>query len=388
MPCFEVVSACGRMQAEDILDVACAGAHARSQCLCGWVYGHKQPHACLCKICNRFMSKCPQVAEKENLLPLDEVDETSSYGSGHSSEGVLEPIAMPVHTSGAEDIATVFSGIAALARGQDIVVEKLSFLEKIVGTLQFDMTWVRDDMKSVHQAMDRFADYVGDVEDEAAEAQRLKEQVSLDGSPHPAWKGKEVVVDFSWPPSASTSFGEQQHGSHEVADRPSCGKEVGNSILETLEFDNSHDTVTNKLPSNEMGRRDWGYEREASPELGSPHCQQTRATTYMEPPEEESQQIEMLCQSTQLPTPTTGRGMWEDFTTAVRDWRAPNVAVTETEEGWVSAKKGRWDLTVYGKDNDDAACTDMEEDHASLNLNLPPEKEVAAEPGGGEGRLQ
>ena len=71
-------------------------------------------------------------------------------------------VIVTVPASVGEDMAALLGGIAQLARGQAIVLERLSFLEKIVGTVQFDMTWVRDDVKSVHEAMDRFADFACD----------------------------------------------------------------------------------------------------------------------------------------------------------------------------------------------------------------------------------
>ena len=315
-------------------------------------------------------------------MTVDEEDDISSYGSGHSSEGVQEITTMAVPTSSHDDLATVFSGIAALARGQAIVLEKLTFLEKIVGTVQFDMTWVRDDMKSVHQAMDRFADYVCDVQDEAADRQRLKEQASLDGSLQQSLKGKEHAVEFPQPPSASTSLGEQQYGRDVVADRHVWSKEVVNVIQETQTFAKNREMCNTTLALTETGRREWVYEGDASPELGSPPYQQTRATIEKEPPVEESQQIEMSCQSTQPPTPGAGRSMWEDYTSAVRDWQAPDVHVTKREEGWVSAKKGRWELALYGQDNGDTARTHMLGEHGAINLNLLPEKQGPAEPRG------
>lgn len=312
-------------------------------------------------------------------MSADEVDEASSYGSGHSSEGFLEASTVAVPTSGGEDMAALLGGIAQLARGQAIVLERLSFLEKIVGTVQFDMTWVRDDMKSVHQAMDRFADFVSDFQDEAVEVQRLKDQVSLDGRPRQAWKGKEVVVDLPRGPSVSTSLGQRQFGPYDAADWNAARKDGGNYIQETEMFAENNDTHTRPLALIDTGRREWGDDSVPSPEMGSPPCQQARMSIEMEPLEEESQQFEMSCQSTQMPTPATAPSMWTDFATAVRDWRAPTVVEMEGGEGWVSAKKGRWDLTVYGKENVHPGDAEMVEEHGSLNLNLLPEKEGPAE---------
>lgn len=360
-------------------------AHARVLDVIGCCYPHDNPApspVCACKLCKKLMLKWLQVAEKEDSMSADEVDEYSSDGSGHTSEGFLDPPTIAVPVGSNEDMAALLGGIAQLARGQAILLERLSFLDKIVGTVQFDMTWVRDDMQSVHQAMDRFADYVCDIQDAVGNVEKEKEQVSLDDSPRQAWKGKEPMVDFPRPPSASTSHGERQYGLNDVA----CRLEGGNYLPGSQTFVKNNVTNPNTVAVIETGRRLWGLERAPLPEMGSPQCQQTRVSVEKELLQEESQQIEMSCQSTELPTPVTARSMWTDFTTAVRDWPAATVAVSAAEEGWVNARKGRWELTEYGKENVDTCSAQMMEEHGTLNLNLMPEKEVIHEVTRGRGR--
>ena len=322
-----------------------------------------------------------QVPEKEHSMSADEDDEGSSYGSGHSSEDIVETTTIAVPVGASEDLAALLGGIAQLARGQAIVLEKMSFLEKLVGTVQFDMIRVRDDMTSVHQAVDRFADYVCDIQDEAGDVERLKEQESLEGSARQGWKGKELALDYPPAPSVTNSHGGGQYVRNDVASH----MEGGNYMADTHPLVQTSVTHTGTLALIETGRREWGYERPTSPDMGSPQCQQTRPSIEREFPQEESQQIEMSCQSTQLPTPATSRSMWNDFTAAVRDWPAPTMAVTEREEGWVSAKKGRWDLAVYGKENVDTGSAQMLEEHGTLNLNLMPENEGPVEKTRGRG---
>ena len=288
-------------------------------------------------------------------------------------EGVLDTAGMGAPGIGGYDATTLLEGIAALARGQGIVIEKLGFLEMLVGTVQFDMTWVRDDMKSVHQAMDRFADYVCDVQDDVAEVQRLKDQVSLDGSEQQVRKGKEHVVDCTRPPSASTSRGDGLTGNVEVADLNASHQEGGLVMQELVPYANNLDPPMNTLVVTATGRRDWGYESNASPDFASPPCAQTRASPEKETLEQESQQIEMSCQSTQLPAPVKARSMWEDYSTVVRDWNVTTVAGAGREEGWLSAKRGRWDMIDYGKQNADKGSAQMMGDHDTHNLISQPE---------------
>ena len=140
-------------------------------------------------------------------------------------------------------------------------------------------------------------------------------------------------------------------------------------------FAENHDTHKRPVALIDTGTMEWGHDNVPSPDMGSPACQQARLSIELEPLQEESQQFEMSCQSTQMPTPATAPSMWTDFATAVRDWRAPTVVEVEGGEGWVSTKKGRWDLTVYGKENVKPIGAHMVEEHGSLNLNLLPKKE-------------
>ena len=182
------------------------------------------PPVCVWNVCSTLKLRSPQVAEKEQSMSADEDDEGSSYGSGHSSEGFLETSTIAVPVGGSEDLAALLGGIAQLARGQAIILEKMSFLEKFVGIVQFDMIRVRDDMTSVHQAMDRFADYVCDIQDAAGDAERLKEQESLEGSARQGWKGKEAALDFPPAPSVSNSHGGGQYERNDVACQVEGGK--------------------------------------------------------------------------------------------------------------------------------------------------------------------
>lgn len=327
------------------------------------------------QVCNRFMRNCTQIAEKERSPSVGEGDELSSYGSGHSSEGYLEPHTIPAPTSGEDDLPTLVAGIAALSRGQAIVLEKLTFLEKIVGTVQFDMTWVRDDMKSVQQVMERIGSHVSDIRDAAAEADRHEEQAPVERGPRQAMKGKEQVEVYMRPPSLSTSLVERACRGGDVPQSNAAGKGGGNCIQDMEPFANNISMHTNTVAIVESGRRDWGYTRRASPELGSPPCSQPRVRPEKEAVEEESEQVEMSCQSTQQATPATESSMWSSFSAAVRDWPPPTQTRSRREEGWMSAKKGRWGLAEYGNENDETMDLAMLEEPVALNLNLLPEKE-------------
>ena len=448
---------------------------------------HSLPHACMWIVFNSFMRKWPQIAEKEKSLSTDDGEDSMSSGSGHASEEPLEVALIPVVDSGEEAPASMMAGIAALAKGQAILLEKFSILEKIVGTVQFDMTWVRDDMKAVQQAVDKIANQVADIREASAEGVQMKVHVTEEGSPNEAWNGQENVVEGEQSPSMSLSRGNQHGGGdgaldsnaghneaandieemqtfvtntgmpqtglefseaersrNEAAnyieetqtfvtntDMPQTGFEfseadrsrseaanyieetqtfvtntdmpqtvqasteaersgnsIANYIEETQTFIPNTDMPQTVLATVEAGRRDWGYARTASRALFSPQCQQKRVSMdQLLSLEEESQELEMSCQSTQQQTPAMERSLWADYTAAVRDWPQPTARTTGREEGWMSAKKGRWDLTNYGKDTNKTVSTPLAPEDGTLNLNLLPERLAAVLSGGGEGML-
>ena len=273
----------------------------------------------VCVVCSRFMRKWPQVAENEQSLSADDGDEHISHGSANSSEERMESTRLALASTVEGDIGTLYAAIATFARGQDIVVEKLTLLEKVVGTVQFDMTWVRDDIKAMHQAMETIVEQVSDIREGAEEVDISREEVALDVSPQQPWKGKMHVPNIEKPPSASTSRGEthcaytDMHGSNAVRD------DIGNEETEEQPQMLTTNAHFNRMPTAYEGKRDWDTGHQTSPAMCPTQCTQPRVSIDMQPLQEESQMFEMSFQSTDLPAPVVERSMWHDFTAAVRD---------------------------------------------------------------------
>ena len=247
------------------------------------------------------MRKCPQIAEKEPSLSSDDGDDCSSYGTETYSQGFLEDCPVAVPTIMGDGLAALNAALAAFSKSQAIVVEKLALLEKAVGTVTFDMTWVRDDLKGVHHAMEKMSNHVCDQQAGTTEAERFKEQVSVDANAKDIWEGQGHAQASRKAPSASNSHGEQLYGDDAM---PYCNtglNEVGSYIEDTEAFENNVETYMNRMsPVGGSREREWRHASVLSPEMGSPPCQQTRARIVQEPPEEESQYIELSCQSSQL----------------------------------------------------------------------------------------
>lgn len=309
----------------------------------------------------------------EKPISAEDDDGESSHGREHSREMPMEQTRLAMAAGEKADIATLYAAIATFSRGQAIMIEKMTLLEKIVGTVQFNMTWVRDDMKAV---MERFsADPVLEIPDGDAELGTPMEQVSVDAIPPPTWKGKELVADTTKASSASTSRADRWsvETDNPIHDE---GVEVPGNYIDDTE-DNVHSPDLNMgrtIPEFEP-RRERDYARPSLPALCLAPLLESRVSIELESLDWDSQQVEMTCQSTQLPAGDTDVATWLEFAPAVRDWPAKLEAADGPEEEWVSSKKGRWDVTELVKDLAEPGRAAEAEVLGTLNLNLLPERD-------------
>lgn len=70
------------------------------------------------------------------------------------------------------------------------IIDELTSLEKMIVTVQFDMTWVHDDMRGIHNMIENVVERVCELRDATIKVKGLHEQVSANAS---LWKsGKEM----------------------------------------------------------------------------------------------------------------------------------------------------------------------------------------------------
>ena len=350
-------------------------------------------------VCNLCARSWLQSAEKEVVLPADDVDEVSSYGTGNSSEGIPEPPTIIVTDDMGEGLTTMNAAIAALGAAHAIIVEKLTSLENAVVTVQFDMTFVRDDMTGVHNAMDHIAKHVGDLRDGTPQMQKTQGEVHLDASPKQPWTGQGNVEECLMAPGAGALLVNAICLDDEGDRCDIANIEVGGHSADTHTFDNNVELHNNIASILEGGRdKEWGVERIASPIYSSPPNHQRRTNIDAEQQEDETQYMDMSCPSNQMQTPMCGPSLWKDFAASVRDWpppcttdhditttkapRTPNaptttIDITTTngrEEGWGASKKAKWDWADYGHDRANTANAPELEEHEAQNVNLLLEK--------------
>jgi hypothetical protein len=250
---------------------------------------------CVWELCNRFIITFLQVAEKEQTLSAEDDEDWSSHGTEHSGEALMEVTRAALAESEGIDVATLFAAVATFSRGQAILIEKIAQLERTVGTVQFDMTWVRDDMKAVHQVMERITEDVCDLRDVATKIEIPGEQVSMDVYTPTPWKGNEHAANVSKGPSASTSHGDPQSGNNYVPIRNASHDVAVNYMDDTPEFMFNTDVHLERMPSKDGSRLEWEHARGASPALWSPPGEQTRVSIEQKPLEEDSEWIKMSC---------------------------------------------------------------------------------------------
>ena len=153
--------------------------------------------------CIYHTQRWSQTAENEKVLSVEDDNECSSYATGYSNEGDMEPLEIAETENRGEGLTTMIAAIEAIGATQATVIEKLNVLERALATVQFDMTWVRDDIKGVHNVMENIADQVCGLKDASAKVDRLCEQVLVNANPKQTWRGDTEWEDCLKAPSAS-----------------------------------------------------------------------------------------------------------------------------------------------------------------------------------------
>lgn len=242
---------------------------------------------------------------------MDNVDECSSYGTGYSRKEEMETTTIEVPDDMGKAMKSLQASIEAINAVQAVIIEKLASLEKVILTVQLDMTWVRDDMSGVHNVMEKLANNVGVLRDATVEVERFREQVSVDAAAQWTLKRKRHLEGSPKSPNAGNERGEHDGCDDcEHSHDPTC-YEPGSYIEETQRLDTNVEMHINIVSSLEEERGDnWGYAREASYALCCPPCKQTRGNIGEDALLKESQRMEMSSPSTHLRTPASCRSMW------------------------------------------------------------------------------
>ena len=311
-------------------------------------------------------------------VTADDSDECSSYGSEDSGEWEMETSKLEVEKTMGEAMQAMKASLASICSVQATVSEKLASLERMVLSVQYDMTRVRNDLKIRHNVIDNIADQVSELRDATAEAERLREHVAVDVGACGTWKANGNVEAHD---KSSDILSERDKDvvlpDFDPSYDPPC-YQPGSYIEDTPQFEMLAEMNTSTMMTpEEEGPQKGGNGRGALARLCSPPCPQTLGSMDVDELQEESQSVEMTCPSTQLRTPGPLRCMWNDFTDVVRDWPAPTSDGSGRGEGWVSAKRGRGTSPEYGQEKANGGKKSGLISHASLNLNVSPDQHLA-----------
>ena len=106
----------------------------------------------------------------------EEGEQCSSYGTGESEPN--KALGKEVKNGGdpwTESVEDMRKTIATLNVTRSAIMDKLAALEKLVSFVQEDTTWVRRDVRVVHEIIEKMADYVSRLSDTVAVVDAVSE---------------------------------------------------------------------------------------------------------------------------------------------------------------------------------------------------------------------
>ena len=307
-----------------------------------------------------------------------DAQQCSSYGTGDSEdERAIDPTEMEATGGMVVGMKAKTVGTGLIEATQMDIMKKLDSMGKAIATMQVDMNWVREDMRVVHEVVDKVADRVCELTDVTAEVGKLQQPTCVSPSVWGTWgvgtgveEQERAIVEMT---AADDGGIRHDEGTTHI---PAAHEDVC-SVWESQPVYSNVEKNANISSSAEEGEAaDWYSDHDELQGLCSPPRKQTRTNDVVDSQDEETQQMDMACQNTQASAPAYLRSMWADFRTTAKELRASPPPGAPRQEGWVSTKRVRGSFT-----NSDEVQTEVRDaephEHAALNLNLPPDKHVS-----------
>jgi len=183
----------------------------------------------------------------------EEEEPCSSYGTGESEpEEAGEMLVSNEGDVWSEPLEHMKGAIAAMHGTQFVILEKLSALEKLVSCVQEDTTWLRGDVRVVHEVVEKLSDYVSTLSNTVAVVEGMPELRSPDVSAWGAWTKDEANA---------RQRGRSESTRVEEIDRVLLGEEERNHlplggeslVLETQMYDSHTGLHSTPFPFGEEG---------------------------------------------------------------------------------------------------------------------------------------
>ena len=264
--------------------------------------------------------------------------------------------------------------LEAMDATQRSIVEKLSALEKVVNAVLEDTSWVRGDVRVVHEVVVKLSNHVSVLSNTVAMVEGVPEEKSPPVSAWGSWKESAPAPN----PSSTVPPGIGEDSEVQAGDEERSLLHLGHDgetlIQETQMYDNNicMQRNTMSLPE-EIEDGGWDKTLYTGRTLSLPPESQPAGDDEDERVLAASTQVEMTIDCTQSATQAPGRSIWTDLVTTVRDMAGSLHKGENSIEGWVTSKRGRPSSREDGTETHVEGMLQNKTSHTNLNLNLSPE---------------
>ena len=177
----------------------------------------------------------------------EEGDETSSYESEESEEEAP----LQIHRDSASDVwmeglADIKSCMGTLDATQNAIVSQLASLEKVVLSVQEDVTWLRGDVRVLHEVVEKMADYVSMMNNTVAEVDGVHIHRSPEGPPWGKWPDVTHAAEEGLAPIPGIAEDERVDLGDEEPSHIRVPRSADSAIRETQVFDRNTGAVVHR----------------------------------------------------------------------------------------------------------------------------------------------
>ena len=285
---------------------------------------------------------------------------------------------------GQEDIKCY---IAALDTTQNIMVTKLALLEKVVTSVQDDMTCVKDEVRVVHEVLENLVEYVSSLTRTVAEVEGVPTHRPPDISAWGWGKDEEPHTERGRADTTGLTEETQLPPSEEKRSHVRAGHDADSAIRETQMYENSAGMYTNITSlSEEGGDGRWAEDEEGCPEIQSPPEQQLGGEGANAGMALGCTQMDMTLEAPQTGILGQGEKLWSQFASYMKSMDAEAARGGGGSDGWVSCKRGRASASETPARESNARTPRDTSSQEAFNLNLTPEPPDAGPSSRGRGR--
>ena len=317
-----------------------------------------------------------------------EGDEFASYSTGESEDdGAPQTPTNSARDAWVDTVDDIKRLIGAADATQNAIVDKLAMLEKLVTCVQEDVSWVRGDVRVVHEALDNMVDHVSTLKSTVTAVDGLPNDRPPEVSAWGTWKENAHTHDHEFADTTGVAEDELVQLPDEGPSNVNEAQGLQSAIEETQLFDMNTALHENRTsPGEEAGGEGWLDNAETGSGHRSPRGWQTGGAYEEDSQEPEYHQMEMTLECTQTGTQAPGRSMWSDYTTTVTNMRAPVFVGGNNSNGCSRSKRARGSSLAIDPGNTSETREEEIAQHGGLNLNLSPAWLGAREGMSGRGR--